>query len=181
MNVRLFGVVAAMSVVGLVACGDDTGGTGTGSGGSSGTGTGGAASSSTGGDTTATTSGGTGGDDTTTAATTGGTGGGGTGGGETTACGDLCADDAGCDEDPPNPGTECGDCVQAEADQGAASACAAEGALGDCCQDNDDCSTYVSCVLGGGSQEECATDNEAGAERARVCVLSACGGCGTPE
>lgn len=185
MNVRLFGVVAAMSAMGLVACGDDTGG-GTGGGTGTGSGSGGEAA------TTAGTTSGTGGEDTTTAASTG------SGGGETTTCGALCADDAGCSEDPPapessdppDPEANCGDCIQEQADMGAGSACAAEGALGDCCQnfpsedaaDEDKvCAIYVSCVLGGGTQAECATDNAEGAGRARACVLSACGDCGSVD
>ena len=179
MGVRYLGVVAAMAAMGLVACGDDTGG----GGGSGGTGSGGGATTgSAGGSTTGSTTGtgtGTGGDDATTGTGTG-TGGGGTGGGGSTApCADECAADAGCDETPANPDGACSECVQAEADQGTDSECAVEGALGPCCQDNPDCSESVTCVLSAG--ETCRVDFPHGPLRASACVLSSCGDCGTPS
>ncbi len=183
MNVRLLGVVAAMSAMGLVACGDDTGGAG----GAGGGGTGGDAAATTTATTGSTpTAAGTGGGDaaTTTAGTGGGdtgTGGGGTGGEapELLPCEEACADDLGCDESPANPedGGDCATCVQAEGD--AQSDCAFTGALAPCCQENDDCAAYIECVLGG--SDTCGDDNPVGASRAAECVLESCGACGTPE
>jgi hypothetical protein len=170
MSVRLLGVVAAMAAMGLVACGDDTGGGG-GSGGGTG---GGATATGTGGTATAT---GTGGGTTATGtatATRTGTG----GGGSTAPCAEACAADAGCDESPANPDGACSECVQAQADMGTDSECAVEGALGPCCQDNSECSEYVTCVLTGG--ETCDADFPAGGARASECVLNSCGDCGTP-
>lgn len=170
MNVRLFGVLAAMSAMGLVACSsDETGASGTGGG----TGTGGGAG--TGGD-AATTAAGTGGSDATTASSTGSGG-----ADEGPPCAAVCADDAGCDADPPDPGDECGGCVQDEADQGTDSECAVAGALGDCCQSVPDCSDYVSCVLADDPDVVCEEDFPEGAGRASACVLASCGECGTAE
>jgi hypothetical protein len=169
MNVRLFGVVAAMSAMALVACGDDTGGSGTGGG--TGTGSGGGAT-------------GTGGEAATTAATTTAASTGSGGGGDEFTCGAECADDPGCDLDPPDPGDECGGCVQAEGDKGTSSPCAVEGALGECCQGADGetpCADYVTCVLADDPDVVCEDDFPEGAARASACVLSTCGGCGPPE
>lgn len=109
----------------------------------------------------------------------GGAGGGGTGGGTfDSPCGEECAADAGCDETPPAPTGACAACVQAEADEGIGSQCALAGATGSCCQDVPACDEYVDCVIGGGTQDECAETNPEGAEQARVCVLQSCGECG---
>jgi hypothetical protein len=93
-------------------------------------------------------------------------------------CANPCFGDPGCDVVPPNPGDACATCVQEEADQGTASKCAVLGALGDCCQDERECSEYVNCVLGGGS--DCDRDFPTGSARAVQCVYAACGDCGQP-
>jgi hypothetical protein len=191
MSVRLLGVVAAVSAMALVACGDDTGGAG--GAGTGGTGSGGDGTTTATGSTTSGGDGG-GGGDTTSSTTSGGDGGGGGdtgaggGGGEPAAppCAEACADDPGCDESPANVEDtgECATCVQAQADMGVGSECAAAGALGPCCAGDDPsvttpCSEYVQCVIGQGTT--CEADHPEGSERAAECVLASCGSCGTPE
>jgi hypothetical protein len=187
MNVRLFGLAAAMTMaMGVVACGDDSGGAGGGSGGSSSTGDSTSTGDSSTGTGTTTSSGGEGAGDATSSGTgeggdpgVGGAGGGTGGEAPSGPCVDECADDAGCDADPPEPGDACGECVQAEADQGTGSDCAVAGALGACCQGDAECMDYVACVLA--QETTCGEDFPEGGERARVCVLESCGACGSPE
>lgn len=100
--------------------------------------------------------------------------GGGQGGGSGLACGDECANDAGCDQEPPIPGITCGTCVQTQANT--QTDCALEAAFGDACQNDADCSDYVTCVLSQGNN--CAQTYADGYEIARQEALLACGGCG---
>jgi len=192
MNVRLFGMAAAMmAAMGVVACGDDTGG------GTGGAGTGGDATASTGtGDTTPASTGtqGAGGDP------TGGggdpTGGGGDptgGGGDPTGgggaggeapviapCEEECAGDPGCEETPANPGDDCGACIQAQAS--ATAECAVNATFGAECGDDPDCAAYRDCFLDNLTSEkgqaQCAVDNPEGAATAQALVFKSCGNCG---
>ncbi len=183
MNVRLFGLAAAMmAAMSVVACGDDT--TGAGGAGSGGGSTGTDATASTGtGSTTSTSSssptsssggeGGQGGSDTTSG--TGGEGGSGEGGAPSDApCAVECSTDAGCDDVPANPDGACSECVQGQAD--AQAPCAIEGAFSDECQNDPDCADYVDCVLNQGAT--CEADFPAGAQKAAALVLATCGDCG---
>jgi hypothetical protein len=151
MNMKLVGVVLALTSVAVVACGDSGSTSGSGGGG-----TGGGSTTSTGG------AAGTGG------STTNGTGG--SGGGLTceeqypagadqaaalviTACGCTAGSDCetectGSTECDPANGTDmpaCGTCIQNAADTMAA--CAVGAALGPDC--TGDCADYVQCVLAG--------------------------------
>lgn len=165
----------------LLGCGDDGTSSGSGAGGdgtTSSTGT----SSTTAGPTTSSTSSAGGG-----SAASGGSGGtsseggGGSGqGGETfdSPCGALCADDPGCDEDPPSASGDCLECVLGEASQGTASDCTVDGAGSPCCQDDPACSELVVCVVSGGTLEECGETNPEGYAQAQICVLATCGECG---
>ncbi len=158
MDMKLLGVVAVASA--LIACGDSgSGGSGGGTGGSTGGGDVGGGGGGVGG--------GNGG---------GVNGGGGAGGGTTcedqfpdgyllvaeltlqscgcavdSPCETECMDDDVCTTPGPEASTDaCADCVQAEGDMGAASACVAAAALGAECTADPDCSDYVNCVLAGG-------------------------------
>jgi hypothetical protein len=197
-------VIVGSALVGIVACGDDTGSTSAGSGGGASTGAassssdaatvGTTASTGSGTDTTAATSGGgdatgdggggTGGDPSGDGGAGSGTGGdaSGAGGGSfSTPCGAICAGE-GCDTQPPEPSDACMECVQGEAAQGTDSECTVDGATGPCCQENDDCRAFVSCFATGGTQEECAEENPAGYEQITLCVLDSCGECdGIPD
>lgn len=161
MNVRLFGLAAAMTMaMGVVACGDDTGGEGGAGGGSTSSGTDTTTSSSTGNNNT-TSSGGEGGDDTTTSSSSGeggnpgegGAGGGGEGGAPPSdaPCADECADEPACAADEgvlevPDD-SACGECVAAEAAQGAESQCIITAAFEPECQDFQECADFVTCGL----------------------------------
>lgn len=156
MNMKLVGVVLALTSVAVVACGDSgssTGSGGAGSGGGTTTSTGGAAG--TGGSTTNGSGGGGGGVDCETefaagyeelaglvyqycGCTAGG------------ACEAECltAADPACDDPPGTPGTACQTCVAAEADMGAGSTCVATAAFSTECSGSADCSAFVTCASG---------------------------------
>lgn len=159
MNIKLLGITAAVCGL-MIACGDDT----TGTGGSS---AGGAAA---GGNAT------TGGNTSTGGAATGGAATGGAGGGAScdeqfpagadlaatlviTACGctaggpceTACMGDDACATPAPTTSLPaCGDCIQMEADKGVGSACASGAAFDPACQNDAGCADYIACVLAGG-------------------------------
>jgi hypothetical protein len=89
-----------------------------------------------------------------------------------------CAGDPGCAQDPVSPAPACMSCVQAQADMGAASPCVASAALGTECQSNADCAAMVNCVLGGGTQQQCATQFPAGYQVLFGEVYRTCADCG---
>jgi hypothetical protein len=158
MNIKLLGIVATVSGLAMVACGDDTGSGGAG-------GTGGDTSSSTG--TKASTTG-------TGTATTGTGTASSTSSGMAAPCAMVCMGDPGCMMDPADPGMECGDCVQMQADMFAA--CAVAILTDPACQDVQDCADYVDCVVGMGTT--CETDFPAGYALAAAITLFNCGACG---
>ena len=187
MNVRLFGLAAAMTMaMGVVACGDDETGAG-GAGGSGTTGTD-ATSSGTGNNNTTTSSGGDGGGDATTSSS-GGLGGdpgeGGAGGGEGGAppsdapCAEACAADPGCadDQGAVEVGEECETCVGEQSDMGAGSACIVEAAFSSECQDDADCMAFIACRQGA-NPETCDADFPDGLALMRELTYLACGDCG---
>lgn len=159
MNIKLLGITAAVCGL-MIACGDDT--TGTGGSAAGGAAAGGAAAGGQ-----ATTGGNT---------STGGAATGGAGGGQTcdeqfpagadlaatlviTACGctaggaceTACMGDDACTTPAPTTSIPaCGDCIQMEADKGASSTCAAGAAFAPECQNNMECADYIACVLAGG-------------------------------
>lgn len=111
----------------------------------------------------------------------GGQGGGGQGGGSAAPCADDCANDAGCDLMPADPGDACRLCIQGEVDQQLDSECVVEGAQGACCQEDADCPDFVQCVIiQAGTPAECAQTFPEGFARAEECIIASCGDCGMP-